>query len=116
MLRFYVYILRCADGSYYVGHTDDLEKRMSEYDGGAVEGYVSRRLPVRLVHSSDFETRLEALTAERQLKGWSRAKKEAFIAGDWTRLRRLARGRTDRHKGRRRPDCGPSTPGSPEQG
>ena len=95
-MAFYVYILKCADGSYYTGHTDDLERRLAQYDAGAVEGYVTSRRPVTLVFSQAFPTRVEALTSERQIKKWTRAKKEAMIRGGWNEVSRLARGRSKR--------------------
>jgi predicted GIY-YIG superfamily endonuclease len=91
MKPFYLYILKCRDGSYYVGHTDDLEKRMGEHDDGLSDGYTARRRPVELVFVDEFSTREETIERERQLKGWSRAKKEALIRRDWDELQRLAR-------------------------
>jgi putative endonuclease len=91
-MSFWVYILKCADGSYYTGHTDNMEKRIGEHRSGAFGGYTSTRLPVELVFSQDFSSREEALTSERQIKGWSRKKKEAMIRGDWNEVSRLARG------------------------
>lgn len=88
---FWTYILRCSDASYYVGHTDDLDKRMGEHAVGGVSTYTRKRRPMTLVFSEEFPTRLEALERERQLKGWSRAKKEALMKGNWTRLQELAR-------------------------
>lgn len=90
---FWTYMLRCADGSYYVGHTDDLEARMAQHAEGALGRYTAKRRPVTLVWSTDFPTRDEAFDAERQLKGWSRAKKEALVAGDWHLVSQLARSR-----------------------
>ena len=90
-MTFWLYILRCADGSYYIGHTEDLEGRFAEHNLGAVSSYTRKRRPLTLVFSDQFSTREEALARERQLKGWSRAKKEALIKGNWTRLRELAR-------------------------
>ncbi|MDO7841178.1 GIY-YIG nuclease family protein [Sphingomonas immobilis] len=87
---FWAYLLRCGDGSYYAGHTDDLEPRIGAHEGGAGSDYTARRQPVALVWCQDFASRLEALAAERQIKGWSRAKKEALIAGDWERVSQLA--------------------------
>jgi predicted GIY-YIG superfamily endonuclease len=84
---------RCADGNYYVGHIDDLERRLAMHEHGGVAGYTSTRRPVMLVWSQAFATRDDALAAERQIKGWSRAKKEALIRGDWIEVRRLAWGR-----------------------
>ena len=88
---FWAYILRCADGSYYTGHTDDLEKRIAEHQYGALPCYTKERRPVQLVWSAEFPTRYEALEAERTIKGWSRAKKEALIRGDWAAVQRLAK-------------------------
>jgi len=100
MRPFYLYILRCGDGSLYIGHTDDLETRMGQHSTGELGGYTARRHPLTLVYTCEFATRLEALERERQIKGWTRAKKEALIRGDWERLRQLARrrGPKDRHR------------------
>lgn len=86
-----MYILRCADGSYYTGHTDDLEKRLAEHHTGQVAGYTATRCPVTLLFFEAFSTREEALASERRIKGWSR-KKEAMMRGDWAEVSRLARG------------------------
>ena len=92
-MSFHVYVLRCVDYSYYVGHTDDLQRRIAQHDAGQIPGYTDGRRPVRLVFAQEFSTREEALAAERQLKGWSRPKKEALILGKWKRVRLLASGR-----------------------
>ncbi|WP_062343534.1 GIY-YIG nuclease family protein [Novosphingobium sp. CCH12-A3] len=92
-MAFYAYLLRCRDGSFYAGHTDDLEMRIAQHQSGVIEGYTSTRRPVTLVWCETFPTRDEAFAAERKIKGWSRAKKEALIAGDWVRVRLLARHR-----------------------
>jgi putative endonuclease len=93
----HVYILRCRDNHYYVGSTrGSLERRVSEHNAGIVDGYTRPRRPVTLVYSQWFERMTEAFAAERQLKGWSRAKKEALIAGDFTLLPELARNRQGR--------------------
>ncbi|HSB77318.1 MAG TPA: GIY-YIG nuclease family protein [Candidatus Methylomirabilis sp.] len=92
-MAFWVYILECADGSYYVGHCDELEVRLRQHQSGALGGYTSTRRPVRLAYSQDFPTRDEAFAAERQIKGRTRRKKDALIRGDWEELRLLARGR-----------------------
>jgi putative endonuclease len=89
-MSFWVYILRCGDHSYYTGHTDNLEKRIVGHQTGEIEGYTSTRLPVTLVFAEEFPTREEALACERQIKGWSRKKKEAMMRGDWTEVSRLA--------------------------
>ena len=92
-MAFWVYILQCADGSYYVGRFDNLADRLLQHQSGALGGYTKTRRPVRLAYSQEFPTRDEAFAAERQVKGWSRKKKEALIRSDWEELRRLARGR-----------------------
>ena len=92
VMVFWIYILKCADGSYYTGHTDNLEKRIAEHQAGEIPGcYTHQRRPVTLVCSQTCATREEALAAERQIKGWSRAKKEAMIARNWTEVSRLAK-------------------------
>jgi tRNA/rRNA methyltransferase len=90
-MSFYGYILRCSDGSYYVGHTDDLEARIGAHQSGHLPGYTQKRRPVTLVWSQDFPERDQAFAAERQIKGWGRAKKEALIRGDWEALQLLSR-------------------------
>jgi predicted GIY-YIG superfamily endonuclease len=90
-MSFRVYVLRCADGSYYTGHTDNLEKRIGEHRSGLISGYTCERLPVELVFSEEFQTREDALSVELQIKGWTRRKKEALIRGDWDGLKRLAK-------------------------
>ena len=90
-MNFHVYILRCADGSYYVGHTDDLEKRLAAHQSGEIRGYTHSRRPVQLVFHEQFTSREDAFLRERQLKGWARRKKEALIRGDWDDIRRLSR-------------------------
>ncbi len=88
---FWLYILKCADQSYYTGHTDALEVRLKQHEVGAdLNCYTATRRPVELVYSATFASREEALTAERQLKGWSRRKKEAMMRGDWELVSRLA--------------------------
>ena len=89
---FFVYMLRCGDGSYYTGHTDNLGSRMAAHDAGEILGYSRDRRPVTLVYSERFSTRVEALGFERRIKRWSRRKKRALIRGDWDLLQRLARG------------------------
>ena len=96
-MSFWVYILECADGSYYTGHTDDLKKRVSEHSSGSDQScFTFSRRPLELVYSQEFATREEALNSERQLKGWSRAKKAALIRGDWSLVSDLARSSFDK--------------------
>ena len=89
-LAYYVYLLRCSDGSYYAGHTNDLEQRLAVHERGAIEGYTLSPRPVELVFSDHFSMRLEAFHRERQIKGWSRARKDASIKGDWDGLVELS--------------------------
>jgi putative endonuclease len=90
----HIYILRCRDGSYYVGSTRGmLEHRVNEHNDGTFGGYTASRRPVALAFSQSFERITDAVAAERRLKGWSRAKKEALMRGDYDALRTLARGR-----------------------
>ena len=87
-----VYMLRCADGSYYIGSARrGLERRLSEHNSGTYGGYTSKRLPVELVWSEHFLDITDAIAVERKIKGWSRAKKEALIRGDFESLRSLAK-------------------------
>jgi putative endonuclease len=89
-----VYILRCADGSYYTGITEKpVEARVWEHNQRVVDGYTSTRTPVALVWCEPFVRIVDAIAAERRIKGWSRAKEEALIARDYERLRLLARNR-----------------------
>ena len=88
----FVYILRCADGSYYTGSArDGLDKRIAEHNSGRYGGYTAKRRPVTLVYSQEFQRITEAINAERQIKGWSRAKKESLIRGDFDALPFLAK-------------------------
>jgi predicted GIY-YIG superfamily endonuclease len=89
-MSFYAYLLRCNDGSYYAGHTDNLDMRIAQHQSGALGGYTAKRLPLTLVWSEWFQTRDDAFRVEHKLKCWSRAKKEALIAGDWKLISRLA--------------------------
>ena len=90
-MSFHVYILRCVDGSYYVGHTDDLEKRLAAHQSGEIRGHTRSRRPMRLVFHEEFPSREDAFLRERQVKGWSRRKKETLIKRDWDGLKRLSR-------------------------
>lgn len=90
---FWAYLLRCSDDSYYAGHTDDLERRLGQHHAGEYASYTASRRPVQLVWSQTFASREEALTAERKIKGWSRAKKEAMVRGDWDAVKTMARGK-----------------------
>ena len=97
-MAFWAYILRCADGKFYTGHTDDLERRVGQHQAGGYCDFTSRRLPVELVWSETFPSRIEALEAERIVGGWSRGKKEALIAGDWSMVSHLAKPPKERNE------------------
>ena len=87
-----VYIQRCADGHYYVGSTrGSLERRVAQHDAGIYGGYTFSRRPVALVFHQEFANITDVIAMERRLKGWSRAKKEALIRGDFADLPRLAK-------------------------
>ena len=77
----HVYILRCSDGSYYVGSTVNLESRLRQHDSGEGAEYTKRRRPVSLVYAHEFAVAAEAFAMEKKIQGWSRAKREALIAG-----------------------------------
>ena len=97
MKPFFVYLLRCGDGSYYAGQTDNIKTRMAQHESGDI-GYTSSRKPVQLVWQGEFETRDGALNFEQLIKGWSRAKKEALIQGNWDAIKNLAKSRSTEPK------------------
>ena len=91
---FWVYMLLCADGSYYIGVTNDVERRVGQHNAGEMLGcYTSTRRPVKLVYATDFRNANDAINWEKQIKRWSRAKKAALARGDYEELQRLASGR-----------------------
>jgi putative endonuclease len=85
----FLYILRCSDESLYIGHTDNLDERVIRHRKGRASEFTARRRPVVLVYSEVHESLKSALKRERQLKGWTRAKKEALIAKDLKKLKGL---------------------------
>ena len=99
-------MLRCADGTYYTGDADDLERRVAQHQLGDVPGYTYDRRPVELMVAETFQTRKEALSRELQVKDWSKKKKEALFRGDWGSVSRAAASRprvsTSRHAGSQR--------------
>jgi putative endonuclease len=96
MRSYYVYMLLCADRSFYIGVTNDAEKRVAEHQmGHDPRSYTFKRRPVKLVYCAEFGNVDEAIAWEKQIKGWSRAKKVAFISGNWELLHNLAK-RTQR--------------------
>jgi putative endonuclease len=85
-MAFWTYLLICADGLYYAGHTEDLERRFGEHQSGLIKGFTSSRLPVKLVWADYFHTRVDAIENELRVKKWSKAKKRALAAQDWDEL------------------------------
>ncbi len=88
----FVYMLRCADGSFYTGVTRrSLAERVGEHNSGEIPGYTRARRPVDLVWQQEFQWATDAIAAERRIKGWSRRKKIALIEGDWEALKQAAK-------------------------
>lgn len=93
MRTYYVYMLRCFDGTFYTGITNDVERRYAEHCSGYNESaYTHSRRPLRLVYAGEFVNVLDAISFEKQLKGWSHKKKRAFAGREWPLLKRLAIG------------------------
>ena len=95
-MEYWVYILKCADGSYYTGSTSNLENRMRQHMLGSVNSYTKSRLPVELVYAESCDSPRQAMTWEKQIKGWSRAKKEALIRRDFEALVELSKSKSSR--------------------
>jgi len=91
MQHYYVYILKCNDGSFYVGRTHDVEQRVSEHSVGNGCFFTAQRLPIKLVFVEEMSSEQDAYDMEMRIKGWSRTKKEALIAGDWDKIKMLAK-------------------------
>lgn len=89
-IKSWVYILQCSDGSYYTGCTTNLVKPMDQHHRGLLDGYTSKRRPIKLLWTEEFRDINEAIDAERQIKGWGRKKKEALMRNDFELLHELA--------------------------
>jgi predicted GIY-YIG superfamily endonuclease len=87
----WMYILKCADGSYYVGSTRNLDLRLSQHQSGKGSVYTSGRLPVELVYAEEYDRIVDAYSREKQVQNWGRAKREALINGDFDSLPLLAK-------------------------
>ncbi len=98
-MPFYVYILQCADGRYYTGHTDNLDVRMGQHSDGTASAFTAKRRPLELRWATDCQSREAAFELEQRLKGWSRAKKEALMRGDFKALPGLSRNHEARREG-----------------
>lgn len=93
-----VYILKCSDGSYYVGLTNDINIRVFQHnDGKDATSYTYKRRPVKLMWFNKFQSKLEAIKWEKKLKGWTRKKKEALIEGKFDLLLALAECKNETH-------------------
>ena len=88
-----MYILRCGDGSTYVGSTWNLERRLAEHEEGVGGEYTSKRLPVELAYFEEYGRVADAWAREKQIQNWSRAKREALMVGDWTAVAAAGRKR-----------------------
>jgi putative endonuclease len=92
MESFWVYMVLCSDASYYTGITNDVDNRVAQHNEGIDKySYTFTRRPVRLVYTGEFNNPNDAIAFEKQLKGWSRKKKEALIRGDWDAVKSIAR-------------------------
>jgi len=96
-MKGYMYILECADGSYYTGSTKDLERRMAQHQNGEGANHTKKRLPVKLVYYEEFSRIDKAFYREKQVQGWSRKKKEALIKGMPEELHKLAECMNESH-------------------
>ncbi|MEM7512688.1 MAG: GIY-YIG nuclease family protein [Bacteroidota bacterium] len=86
----YVYLLRCSDGSYYTGSTVNLARRIQEHENGIGANFTRKKLPIELVYCEQYPQVSEAFYREKQIQGWSRAKKEALTNRETHKLPDLA--------------------------
>lgn len=93
----YMYILKCADGSYYTGSTTNLKRRLAEHQNGEGAKHTAKRLPVELVYCEFYDRVSDAFYREKQIQGWSRKKKQALISGDTNLLHQLAECQNETH-------------------
>ena len=90
--NYYVYIIECSDKSYYTGVTNDIDRRLWEHNNDEnKKSYTYKRRPVVLKYCDNFTNINNAIAWEKQIKGWSRKKKEALFTEDWNELKALAR-------------------------
>lgn len=97
-MKGFMYILECADGSYYVGSTTDINRRLLEHQNGEGANHTKKRLPVKLLYYEEYEHVSLAFYREKQVQGWSRAKKEALINGNFNDLPELSKAYRDLNK------------------
>lgn len=86
----WTYLLECSDGTYYVGSTVDLERRLAQHEAGLGAAYTRGRRPVRLVWAAEFDRIDQAFWFEKQVQGWNRRKRRALVDGRWDLLPELA--------------------------
>jgi putative endonuclease len=98
----YMYILECADGSYYTGSTWDLQRRLTEHQSGLGANHTAKRLPCKLVYFEEFSRIKDAFLREKQVQGWVHAKKRALIEGDAGNLKGMAKKDFSKRKGVRK--------------
>ncbi|MDA3890582.1 MAG: GIY-YIG nuclease family protein [Salinivirgaceae bacterium] len=94
-MKGYMYILKCANGSYYTGSTKYLELRIQQHQNGEGANYTKKHLPIELVYYEEFDRIDDAFYREKQVQGWNRNKKEALIRGDIDGVHELARCKND---------------------
>ena len=100
MKRYYVYMLQCFDGSYYVGITRDVQRRFWEHcEGLDTTCYTFMRRPLILLWAGEFKTAADAIDFEKKMKGWSRRKKRTFAQGKWDDFKRFGRGKNKQDRG-----------------
>jgi putative endonuclease len=95
-MKGYTYILRCSDDSYYTGSTNDIDKRIAQHQAGEGANYTKKRLPIELIYFEEFQRVDEAFLREKQIQGWSRAKKEALIKGDFQELQEASKSKASK--------------------
>lgn len=93
-MKGFMYILKCSNGHYYVGSTDDLEKRLEQHNSGEGASYTKKHRPVKLVYFEEYQRIDDAFYREQQIKGWTRAKKEALIKNNAELLPSLSKAKT----------------------
>lgn len=96
-MKGYMYILLCADDSYYTGSTTDLERRLQQHQNGEGANFTRKHLPVKLVYYEEFDRIQDAFLREKQVQGWSRKKKEALINGELNKLHELSECKNESH-------------------
>ena len=95
-MKGYTYILRCSDDSYYTGSTNDIDKRIAQHQAGEGANYTKKRLPIELIYFEEFQRVDEAFLREKQIQGWSRAKKEALIKGNFQKLQEASKSKASK--------------------